>query len=92
MSAWQQLADPASTPDLDAIAQWLQRNDRRLPDPLSLAAAIEELRVAPDCGACRAVLRARLWRALSRPTPQVSRRTPPDRMGQAYLDALEATR
>jgi hypothetical protein len=92
VSAWQQLADPASTPDLDAIAQWLQRNDRRLPDPLSLAAAIEELRVAPDCGACRAVLRARLWRALSRPTPQVSRRTPPDRMGQAYLDALEATR
>lgn len=92
VGAWQQLADPGSTPDLDAITQWLQRNERRLPDPLSLAAAIEELRVAPACVDCRAVLRARLWRALSRPNPQVSRRTPPDRMGQTYLDALEATR
>ncbi|MCF7751131.1 hypothetical protein KQ945_10270 [Bacillus subtilis subsp. subtilis] len=90
--AWQQLADPGSSPDLDAIAQWLQRNEARLPDPLSLAAAIEELRVAPACGNCRATLRARLWRALSRPSPQVSRRTPPDRMGQAYLDALEVAR
>ncbi|MCW6029491.1 DUF4175 domain-containing protein [Stenotrophomonas sp. SRS1] len=91
VEVWQQLADPASAPDLDALTQWLRRNEARLPDPLSLAAAIEELRIAPDCTDCHQALRAQLWRALLRPLPQVPRRIAPDAMGQRYLDALEAT-
>ena len=91
VQVWQQLADPASAPDLDALTQWLRRNEARLPDPLSLAATIEELRIAPDCTDCHQALRAQLWRALLRPLPQVPRRNAPDAMGQRYLDALEAT-
>ena len=91
VQVWQQLADPASTPDLDALTQWLRRNEARLPDPLSLAAAIETLRITPDCADCHQALRAQLWRALLRPLPQVPRRNAPDAMGQRYLDALEAT-
>lgn len=91
VQVWQQLADPASAPDLDALTQWLRRNEARLPDPLSLAATIEELRIAPDCADCHQALRAQLWRALLRPLPQVPRRNAPDAMGQRYLDALEAT-
>lgn len=91
VQVWQQLSDPASAPDLDALTQWLRRNEARLPDPLSLAAAIETLRITPDCADCHQALRAQLWRALLRPLPQVPRRNAPDAMGQRYLDALEAT-
>jgi hypothetical protein len=91
VQVWQQLADPASAPDLDALTQWLRRNEARLPDPLSLAAAIETLRITPDCADCHQALRAQLWRALLRPLPQVPRRNAPDAMGQRYLDALEGT-
>lgn len=91
VQVWQQLADPASAPDLDALIQWLRRNEARLPDPLGLAAAIEELRITPDCADCHQALRAQLWRALLRPLPQVPRRIAPDAMGQRYLDALEAS-
>jgi len=92
VAVWQQLADSGNAPDLDALSQWLGRNERRLADPLSLAAAIEALRIQPDCATCRATLRAQLWRALQRPLPQVERRAAPDPMAQRYLDALEATR
>lgn len=91
VQVWQQLADPGSAPDLDALTQWLRRNEARLPDPLRLAAAIETLRITPDCADCHQALRAQLWRALLRPLPQVPRRNAPDAMGQRYLDALEAT-
>ncbi|KAB7629077.1 hypothetical protein [Stenotrophomonas rhizophila] len=91
VQVWQQLADPASAPDLDALTQWLRRNEARLPDPLGLAAAIETLRITPDCADCHQALRAQLWRALLRPLPQVPRRIAPDAMGQRYLDALEAS-
>jgi hypothetical protein len=91
VQVWQQLADPGSATDLDALTQWLRRNEARLPDPLSLAAAIETLRITPDCADCHQALRAQLWRALLRPLPQVPRRNAPDAMGQRYLDALEAT-
>ncbi|MNV58077.1 hypothetical protein D3C71_1504360 [compost metagenome] len=90
VAVWQQLGDAGSAPDLDALGQWLGHNQARLPDPLSLAAALEELRIAPHCGDCRQALRAQLWRALVRPLPQVTRRSAPDRIGQTYLDALEA--
>ncbi len=92
VAVWQQLADTGNAPDLDVLSHWLGRNERRLADPLSLAAAIEELRIQPDCVACRSTLRAQLWRALLRPLPQVERRAAPDPMAQRYLDALEATR
>ena len=89
VEAWQRLGDGDGTPDLDALATWQQRNAAFLPDALDLAAAIEQLRIEPDCRDCRQSLRAQLWRALQRPLPQVMRRTATDAMGQRYLDALE---
>lgn len=89
VEAWQRLGDGDGTPDLDALATWQQRNAAFLPDALDLAAAIEQLRIEPDCSDCRQRLRAQLWRALQRPLPQVMRRTATDAMGQRYLDALE---
>jgi hypothetical protein len=65
-------------------------NAAYLPDALDLAAAIEQLRIEPDCSDCRQRLRAQLWRALQRPLPQTMRRSAADAMGQRYLDALEA--
>ncbi|WMJ71175.1 hypothetical protein [Stenotrophomonas sp. 24(2023)] len=90
VEAWQRLGDGSAVPDLDALAGWQQRNAAYLPDALDLAAAIEQLRIEPDCGDCRQRLRAQLWRALQRPLPQVMRRSTTDAMGQRYLDALEA--
>lgn len=89
VEAWQRLGDGDGMPDLDALAGWQQRNAAFLPDALDLAAAIEQLRIEPDCLNCRQQLRAQLWRALQRPLPQVMRRTAADAMGQRYLDALE---
>ncbi|MGG4629848.1 hypothetical protein ACLPGS_12815 [Stenotrophomonas maltophilia] len=90
VEAWQRLGDDNGAPDLDALAAWQQRNAAYLPDALDLAAAIEQLRIEPDCGDCRQRLRAQLWRALHRPLPQTMRRSAADAMGQRYLDALEA--
>lgn len=90
VEAWQRLGDDNGAPDLDALAAWQQRNAAHLPDALDLAAAIEQLRIEPDCGDCRQRLRAQLWRALQRPLPQAMRRSAADAMGQRYLDTLEA--
>lgn len=90
VEAWQRLGDDNGAPDLDALAAWQQRNAAYLPDALDPAAAIEQLRIEPDCGDCRQRLRAQLWRALQRPLPQTMRRSAADAMGQRYLDALEA--
>ncbi|HFF6000470.1 TPA: hypothetical protein ACGCGS_000944 [Stenotrophomonas maltophilia] len=90
VEAWQRLGEDNGAPDLDALAAWQQRNAAYLPDALDLAAAIEQLRIEPDCGDCRQRLRAQLWRALQRPLPQAMRRSAADAMGQRYLDALEA--
>ncbi|MBH1467400.1 hypothetical protein JY475_18505 [Stenotrophomonas maltophilia] len=90
VEAWQRLGDDNGAPDLDALAAWQQRNAAYLPDALDLAAAIEQLRIEPDCGDCRQRLRAQLWRALQRPLLQAMRRSAADAMGQRYLDALEA--
>ncbi|AWH27541.1 hypothetical protein [Stenotrophomonas sp. YAU14A_MKIMI4_1] len=89
VEAWQRLGDGEGAADLDALANWQQRNAAYLPDALDLAAAIEQLRIAPGCKDCRQRLRVQLWRALQRPLPQVMRRTATDAMGQQYLDALE---
>ncbi|PZS67697.1 hypothetical protein A7X76_14945 [Stenotrophomonas maltophilia] len=90
VEAWQRLGEDNGAPDLDALAAWQQRNAAYLPDALDLAAAVEQLRIEPDCGDCRQRLRAQLWRALQRPLPQAMRRSAADAMGQRYLDALEA--
>ena len=90
VEAWQRLGDDNGAPDLDALAAWQQRNAAYLPDALDLAAAIEQLRIEPDCIDCRQRLRAQLWRTLQRPLPQAMRRSAADAMGQRYLDALEA--
>ncbi|WP_313466379.1 hypothetical protein, partial [Stenotrophomonas sp.] len=58
VEAWQRLGDGDGTPDLDALATWQQRNAAFLPDALDLAAAIEQLRIEPDCSDCRQRLRA----------------------------------
>ncbi len=90
VEAWQRLGDSGGETDLDTLAAWQQRNADHLPDALDLAAAIEQLRLTPDCNDCRTRLRAQLWRALQRPLPQALRRQASDGMGQRYLDALEA--
>ncbi len=91
LDAWQQLGGSSDDAvDLGALARWLGDNERRLSDPLSLAAALEELRADPACSACRQRLRARLWTALRRPTPQVHRRTASGASGQRYLRALQS--
>ena len=90
VEAWQRLGDPHGEADLDALAAWQQRNAAYLPDALDLAAAIEQLRLTPDCGDCRQRLRGQLWRALQRPVPSALRRNAADAMSQRYLDALEA--
>lgn len=90
VAVWQQLGGAGQAPDLDALNGWLRANESRLADPLSLAASIEELRIAPDCVRCRDALRAQLWRALLRPIPAPARRSTPDAMEQRYRDALGA--
>ncbi|MBB5866098.1 hypothetical protein [Xanthomonas sp. 3058] len=87
---WDALGAPAPVPDatLARYAQWLQRQQDRLHDPLSLVAAVETLRAEPGCGPCRARLRAQVWRTLVAPPAPVHRRATPDARGQRYLDAL----
>ena len=90
VAVWQKLGSVGQAPDLDALSSWLRANETHLADPLSLAASIEELRMAPDCVRCRDALRGQLWRALLRPVPAPARRSNPDAMGQRYRDALGA--
>jgi hypothetical protein len=89
---WQQLGQAHVTPDLSALTAWLAQHERELEDPLALAAAIEELRAAPDCVPCRQRLRAALWVGLSRPAATVQRRSSPDATGKRYLEALQEPR
>ncbi|APP78630.1 hypothetical protein [Xanthomonas hortorum] len=90
LQLWDALGEPAPVPDatLARYAQWLQRQQDRLHDPLSLAAAVETLRAEPDCASCRAQLRTQVWRTLVAPPAPVHRRATPDARGQRYLDAL----
>ncbi|MBC3940139.1 DUF4175 family protein [Sphingomonas albertensis] len=85
---WAALDTRSDTGGLDALARWLRMNEARVPDPLALSAAIDTLRRDPTCTACRAKLRGTLWRALSRPTPGLTRRPDGDAVGHRYLDAL----
>ena len=73
---------------LGALDRWVRENGGRLPDPLSLRAAIDTVRNEPACLDCRRRLRALLWTALQRPAPAPGRREAPGARGQRYLDAL----
>lgn len=75
-------------PQLQALERWLRGNESRVPDPLSLVAAIDAVRGDPQCIACRRTLRGLLWTALSRPPAHVPRREQGDASGTRYLDAL----
>lgn len=80
------LIDPGS---LDALQTWTRANADRLPDPLALGGAIDQVRSDPGCKPCRARLRAFLWSAMERPAAQASRRRPADAMGKRYLRAID---
>ncbi len=93
--AWHALANdraPSRPADLDALHAWLRSNEARVPDPLDLFAAIDEVRGDPACAPCRARLRALLWSASPQPPAQVPRRGQPDDVGRRYLDALQRER
>lgn len=90
--AWRALGETdagAGALNLDALTRWVAANAGRLPDALSLSAAIDTVRNEPQCQDCRRKLRALLWTALERPTPGVQRRPPADPRGRRYLDALQ---
>jgi hypothetical protein len=90
VEAWRALGEVgrAAPPNLDALARWVTANSGRLPDALSLSAAIDTVRNEPECADCRRKLRALLWTALERPPSGVERRAPADARGRRYLDAL----
>ena len=90
-TAWQALATAEANVDLDALSRWLDAHPQAVPDPLDLAAAIDELRQQPDCNACRQRLREQLWPALQRSPGPPARRNAADAQGRRYLDALMAT-
>ncbi|MGB3394647.1 MAG: hypothetical protein WA956_05875 [Stenotrophomonas sp.] len=88
--AWQALATTGGDLDLEALSRWLDAHPQAVPDPLDIAAAIDELRQQPDCRACRQRLREQLWPALQRPPGPPQRRNAADALGRRYLDALAA--
>ncbi len=91
-AAWKALEDTAGGQgagalDLDALQRWLNENEARVADPLSLFAAIDAVRGDPACRDCRQRLRGLLWSVQARPPAQVRRRAT-DAVGERYLDAL----
>jgi hypothetical protein len=90
--AWRALATADAVVDLDALSRWLDAHPQAVPDPLDIAAAIDELRQQPGCRDCRQRLRDQLWPALPRAPGPPPRRDAADAMGRRYLDALAAPR
>src|SRR5690606_25826849 len=89
--AWAGLAGlpGADEVDLEALEDWLARNQGHLDDPLALAAALDRLKNEPGCAPCREELRARVWSQLERPPPQALPRAAAGEAGARYLDALQ---
>lgn len=89
LEAWRALEDRPGAPalQLDTLEGWALANREQLPDALGLLAALDALRLDPDCSECRARLRAALWPALDAPSSP-HRRDGPDARGQRYLEAL----
>ncbi|WP_181112982.1 hypothetical protein [Xanthomonas pisi] len=90
LALWTALGEDGAVPEaiLDRYTRWLQGAQDLVPDPLSVAAAVETLRSEPACLRCRAQLRALVWPTLSAPPAPVDRRPAADARGQRYLDAL----
>lgn len=84
---WRAL-DEGGALELQPFADWLQANETKLEDPLSLVAALDALRAQPDSPEHRQHLRALLWPLLPPPVAGVAPRPAPDATGAAYLDAL----
>ncbi|MGY0556486.1 hypothetical protein [Lysobacter sp. A421] len=92
VNAWRALAPVTAsqdtTLDLDALGRRVESNTTDAGDPLRVVAAIDALRRDPACADCREKLRRLLWPLLSRPPGATGERSPPGRVGDAYLDAL----
>ena len=89
-AAWRSLGDAQAVPvaTLDAVQAWADTHGARIADPLALVAAIDALRIDPDCGACREDLRGLLWSAMRRPDNGVPRRDAGNASGRRYLQLL----
>ena len=74
--------------DATAFSTWLRDNEARLPDALSVFAALDEWQRDRACSACRERLLDRLWTLLPPVSPRAHVRRAPDAAGEAYLDAL----
>lgn len=92
LALWQALEagpGPSASAELEAFERWLRARESSLPGALDLFAAVDALRLDPNCAACATTLRNRLWPLLPARAPAVESRRAPDRRGRAYLDALQ---
>ncbi len=76
---------------LSDAESWLSGREQST-QVLDAIAAIDGVRVDPDCAACREQLRASLWVLLPQPVAGVRRREPVSPDQRAYLDALARER
>ncbi len=86
-TAWRALAQPGAI-DLAGLDQWVRANTGRIRDPLSVLAAIDRLRAAPQSRALREKLRGALWTVLTRPPTTVRRRPDGGTLGRRYTEGL----
>lgn len=91
LAAWQALAAdaPRDALDADALQRWIDTHRDRIDAPLDLLAALDGVRLQPDCQPCRRELRARLWSVLRPPPAGMAARAPIDAQGARYLRALQ---
>ena len=80
--------DAGTRPDLSTLSAWLAVHPDATPDALGVLAAADHVQREPDCGRCRAELKARLWPLLPVPPTALKARRTPDAAGSAWLDAI----
>ena len=80
--------DAGTRPDLSTLSAWLAAHPDATPDALGVLAAADQVQREPDCGRCRADLKARLWPLLPVPPTALKARRTPDAAGSAWLDAI----
>lgn len=78
----------SASAELEAFEQWLRARESTLPGAMDLFAALDAVRLDPNCVACATTLRNRLWPLLPTRAPVVESRRVPDRSGRAYLESL----
>ena len=86
--AFRRAVESGGDADATAFSAWLRDNEARVPDPLSVFAALDAWQRDRACSACRERLLDRLWTLLPAVAPRVHLRRAPDATGEAYLDAL----